>query len=98
MDVILAVIVIGGLYPASLAAFIIQFARLRSDMHAGFDRIDTRFDRLDTRFDRLEAQLDGGFDRLDSGFGGLEEKVNDLIATPDRNERLTDLDGSGADD
>lgn len=91
MDVILAAIVIGGLYPASLAAFIIQFARLRSDMHAGFDRLEAR---LDSGFDRLEAC----FDRLDSGFGGLETKVDNLIATPDRNERLTDLDGSGADD
>ncbi len=51
---ILAAIVIGGLYPASLAAFIIQFVRLRSDMHAGFDRLETRFDEL---FDRLESQV-----------------------------------------
>ena len=61
MGVILAAIVIGGLYPASLAAFIIQFIRLRSDMHAGFDRLETRFDRLearfDERFDRLENQV-----------------------------------------
>ena len=59
MDVIVAAIVIGGLYPASLAAFIIQFARLRSDMHAGFDRLEARFDRLEARFDEL-------FDRLES--------------------------------
>jgi len=44
MDVILAAIVIGGLYPTSLAAFIIQFVRLRSDMHASFDRLEARFD------------------------------------------------------
>ena len=62
MDMILAAIVIGGLYPASLAVFVIQFARLRSDMHAGFDRLEARldsgFDRLDVSVDSLTATLD----------------------------------------
>ena len=42
----------------SFAAFAVAFARLRSDMHAGFDRLDARFDwlfdRLDARFEQLE--------------------------------------------
>ena len=71
MDVILAAIVIGGLYPALLAAFIIQFIRLRSDLHAGFDRLEARFDKMDERFDghvdRLEARFDELDDRLESG-------------------------------
>ena len=67
MDAILAAIVIGGLYPASLAVFLIQFTRLRSDMHTGFDRLEARFDQL--------------FDRLDSGFNQLEAKVDGLIAS-----------------
>ena len=62
MDVILAAIVIGGLYPASLAAFVISFARLRSDLHAGFDRLETR---LDNGFDRLDASVDALIATLD---------------------------------
>ena len=54
----IAVIVIGMLYPVSFAAFVISFARLRSDLHAGFDRIEARFDKMDGRFDRLEAKFD----------------------------------------
>ena len=63
MGMILAAIVIGGLYPASFAAFVIQFARLRSDMHAGFDRLEAR---LDSGFDRLKPRFDELFDRLES--------------------------------
>ncbi len=58
-----AAIVIGVLYPVSLAGLVISFVRLRSDMHAGFDRLDARFDQFEARFDRhcdrLEAKLDG---------------------------------------
>ena len=84
MDAIVAATVIGGLYPASLAAFVVQFVRLRSDMHVGFDRLEARFDRL--------------FGRLDRGFDRIEARVDGLIATPDRSGRLTDLDDSGAND
>lgn len=58
-----AAIVIGVLYPVSLAGLVISFVRLRSDMHAGFDRLDARFDQFEARFDRhcerLEAKVDG---------------------------------------
>lgn len=60
-----AVIVIGVLYPVSLAAFVLSFARLRSDMHAGFDR-------LEARFDQIEARLDRRFERLEAKFGDLD--------------------------
>ena len=62
MDPTIAVIVIGVLYPVSFASFVLSFARLRSDMHARFDRLEARFDRLaekfEGRFDQLEAKVD----------------------------------------
>ena len=87
-----AVIVVGVLYLASFAALVVSFARLRSDMHAGFDRLDDRFDRLDDRFDQLEAKFDRHFDRLEAKFDGL-------IMGLARSGHLTDSEvPSGADD
>ena len=63
-----AVIVIGVLYPLSFAALVISFARLRSDLHAGFDRIEARFDKMDEKFD-------GRFDRLEAKFDDLESAL-----------------------
>ena len=51
----------------SFAAYAMSFARLRSEMHAGFDRLEAHFDRLDTHFDRLDTR----FDRLDTRFDEL---------------------------
>ena len=79
-----AVIFIGVLYAISFAAFIISFARLRSDMHAGFDR--------------LEARLDSRFDRLDSRFDRLEARPHDLIVAPENAGRSTEPRASSADD
>ena len=87
MGATIAVIVIGVLYPASFAVFVISFTRLRSDLHAGFDRLETRFDeigekfdekfddhldRLDARFDRMDEKFDGHFDRLEAKFDRLD--------------------------
>ena len=58
MDATVAATVIGVLLSVSSAAYAMAFARLRSDMHAGFDRLDARFERLDTRFGHLEARFD----------------------------------------
>ena len=63
----IAVIVIGVLYPASFAAFVISFTRLRSDLHAGFDRLEARFDKMDDKFD-------GHFDRLEARFDKMDDK------------------------
>ena len=65
MDPTIAVIVIGVLYPVSFAAFVFQFARLRSDLHAGFDRLEVRFDEMDEKFDAHFDQLGAKFDDLD---------------------------------
>ena len=99
----------GVLLPVSFAAFAIAFARLRSDLHAGFDRLEARFDnrfdrlearfdnlsdRLDNRFDRLEAQ----FDRLDNRFDRLEARPDDLIVAPEHAAGSTEPRVSGSDD
>jgi 16S rRNA C1402 N4-methylase RsmH len=34
------------------------FGAVRSEMHSGFTRVDTRLDRMDDRFRRLDAKLD----------------------------------------
>ena len=83
MGPIIAVIVIGVLYPVSFVVFIISFTRLRSDMHAGFDRIDAGFDRLDAGFDRLDEKFDARFDRLEARFDRLEARFDRLDATVD---------------
>ena len=57
MDATVAATITGVLLSVSFAAYAMSFARLRSDMHAGFDRLDTHFDRLDTRFDELTTAL-----------------------------------------
>ena len=57
MDATVAATITGVLLSVSFAAYAMSFARLRSDMHAGFDRLDTRFDRMDTRFDELTTAL-----------------------------------------
>ena len=57
MDATVAATITGVLLSVSFAAYAMSFARLRSDMHAGFDRLDTHFDRLDTRFDELATAL-----------------------------------------
>ena len=67
MDATVAATITGVLLSVSFAAYAMSFARLRSDMHAGFDRLDTHFDRLDTHFDRLDTH----FDRLDTRFDEL---------------------------
>ena len=67
MDATVAATITGVLLSVSFAAYAMSFARLRSDMHAGFDRLDTHFDRLDTHFDRLDTR----FDRLDTRFDEL---------------------------
>ena len=48
MDATVAATITGVLLSVSFAAYAMSFSRLRSDMHAGFDRLDTHFDRLDT--------------------------------------------------
>lgn len=58
MSTAIAVIVVGVLCPASYAALIYSLCRFRSDLHAGFDRLEARFDRLDDCFDRLDAKFD----------------------------------------
>ena len=73
MDAIVAAIVIGVLYPVSFAAFVISFARLRSDLHAGFDRLEVRFDEMDEKFD---GHFDGHFDRLEARFDEMDEKFD----------------------
>ena len=67
MDATVAATITGVLLSVSFAAYAMSFARLRSDMHAGFDRLDTHFDRLDTHFDRLDTR----FDRMDTRFDEL---------------------------
>ena len=57
MDATVAATITGVLLSVSFAAYAMSFARLRSDMHAGFDRMDTHFDRLDTHFDELTTAL-----------------------------------------
>lgn len=47
------------------------FDRLRSEMLAGFGRIDGRFDRMDSRFNRLERKLDQFID--------TQSKTNELV-------------------
>ena len=92
MDPTIAATVIGVLYPASLAVLVISFTRLRSDLHAGFDR-------LEARFDKTEEKFDAGFDKMDSRFDRLEAKFDDLeLALVGKGQR-TDLEApSGADD
>ena len=41
MDATVAATITGVLLSVSFAAYAMSFARLRSDMHAGFDRLDT---------------------------------------------------------
>ena len=57
MDATVAATITGVLLAVSSAAFMIAFARLRSDIHTGFDRMDTHFDRLEARFDELITAL-----------------------------------------
>ena len=58
MDATVAATITGVLLSVSFAAYAMSFARLRSDMHAGFDRLETHFDRLDTHFDRMDTRFD----------------------------------------
>ena len=58
MDATVAATITGVLLSVSFAAYAMSFARLRSDMHAGFDRLDTHFDRMDTHFDRMDTRFD----------------------------------------
>ena len=58
MDATVAATITGVLLSVSFAAYAMSFARLRSDMHAGFDRLEAHFDRLDTHFDRLDTHFD----------------------------------------
>ena len=57
MDATVAATITGVLLSVSFAAYAMSFARLRSDMHAGFDRLEAHFDRMDTRFDELTTAL-----------------------------------------
>ena len=59
MDATVAATITGVLLSVSFAAYAMSFARLRSDMHAGFDRLEAYFDRLDTHFDRMDTHFDG---------------------------------------
>ena len=58
MDATVAATITGVRLSVSFAAYAMSFARLRSDMHAGFDRLEAYFDRLDTHFDRLDTHFD----------------------------------------
>ena len=91
------------LYPASFAVFVISFTRLRSDLHAGFDRLEARFDETDKKFDghfdRLEAKFDEMDEKFDGHFDRLEAKFDDLDRTLARIGHLTGPDdSSGTDD
>ena len=68
MDATVAATITGVLLSVSFAAYAMSFARLRSDMHAGFDRLDTHFDRLDTHSTGWTPIRPDGhpFDRLDT--------------------------------
>ncbi len=98
MSTAIPVIVIGVLCPASYAALIYSLSRLRSDLHAGFDRMEARFDRLDDSFNGLDARLDARFDRLDDSFDRLEAKFDELGMVLARRGLLDGPDSSGVDD
>ena len=70
MDATVAATITGVLLSVSFAAYAMSFARLRSDMHAGFDRLDTHFDRLDTHSTGW-TPIRPAFDRLDTRFDEL---------------------------
>ena len=53
MDPTIAATVIGVLLSFCFAAFATAFAWLRSDMNAGFDKVDARFERLEGKVDGL---------------------------------------------
>ena len=53
MDPTIAATVIGVLLSVCFAALATAFAWLRSDMNAGFDKVDDRFERLEEKVDGL---------------------------------------------
>ena len=100
MDATVAATITGVLLSVSFAAYAMSFARLRSDMHAGFDRLDTHFDRMDTHFDRLDThfdRMDTHFDRLDTHFDRMDTHFDELTTALGCSAALTESDDSEGD-
>ena len=100
MDATVAATITGVLLSVSFAAYAMSFARLRSDMHAGFDRLDTHFDRMDTHFDRMDThfdRMDTHFDRMDTHFDRMDTHFDELTTALGCSAALTESDDSEGD-
>jgi chaperonin cofactor prefoldin len=60
--------------------------RLRGDMNARFDEVDSKLGTIDRRFDAVDAR----FDRLETRFDGLETRFDGLETRFDRLEMRFD--------
>jgi len=55
-----------------------EFASVRGEMRAGFDKIDSRFERIDDRFDKIDSRferIDDCFDRTNDRFDALQRTL-----------------------
>jgi predicted nuclease with TOPRIM domain len=52
-----------------------EFASVRGEMKAGFDKIDERFERIDKRFERIDERFEKAEIRSDERFEAMMDRL-----------------------